>query len=182
VRRICLVAVAIAASFLTVAIAVAPAGAKTKKGKTKVTVVKASCKVSEAIAPPAGSDQVVPPVSQGQAYGSVICGGVGGGLQSESMTLQNSGDITGTWWDYLKTGAVHGTYDLTPGSSLPTNPQDFAAGTYTGTIVVAGGTGTFKGITGTGTSACATQDSVHYSCTEKLKLKPLLSTTKTKKS
>jgi hypothetical protein len=181
VRRICLVAVAIAASFLTAAIAVAPAGAKTKKNKAKVTFVKSSCKLSEALTPPPGSDQVVPPVSQGQAYGSVTCGGLGAGVQSESMTLQNSGDITGKWWHYLRTGAVYGTYDLTPGSSLPTDPQNFAAGSYTGTVVVTGGTGTFKGITGTGTSACSTEDSVHYSCTERLKLKPVPTTTKTSK-
>jgi hypothetical protein len=182
VRRIYLAAIAIVASSLAVAIVVAPAGAKTKH-KTKLVVsAKVTCHVSEAIVPPAGSDEVVPPVNQGQAYGSAACGSLGSGVQSASMVLQESGDTTGTWWKYFKTGAVYGTYDLTPGASLPTNPTNFAAGSYTGTLVVTGGTGADKGITGTGTSACSTPDSVHFSCTEQLKLLvPAITTTKSKK-
>jgi hypothetical protein len=182
VRRIYLAPIAIAASSLAVAIVVAPAGAKTKHKAKVVTTVKVTCHVSEAIVPPAGSDEVVPPVDQGQAYGSAACGSLGSGVQSASMVLQQSGDTTGNWWKYFKTGAVYGTYDLTPGASLPTNPTNFAAGAYTGVLVVTGGTGAEKGVTGTGTSTCNTPDSVHFSCTEQLKLTlPAVTTTKSKK-
>jgi hypothetical protein len=43
-----------------------------------------------------GSDEVVPPVSQGQAFGSTNCGSMGSGVQPASMVLQQSGDTTGT--------------------------------------------------------------------------------------
>lgn len=181
-RRIYLAAIAMAASSLAVAIIVAPAGAKTKHKPKAAPMVKVTCHVSEAILPPAGSDEVVPPVDQGQAYGSASCGSLGSGVQSASMVLQQSGDTTGNWWKYFRTGAVYGTYDLTPGSSLPTNPANFAAGSYTGVLVVTGGTGAMKGVTGTGASTCNTPDSVHFSCTEQLKLKlPVVTTSTSKK-
>lgn len=180
-RRIYLAAIAIAASSLAVAIVVAPAGAKTKHKMNVASTVKVTCRVSEAIVPPPGSDEVTPPVSQGQAYGSAACGSLGSGVQSASMVLQESGDTTGNWWKYFRTGAVYGTYDLTPGSSLPTTPSNFAAGSYTGTLVVTGGTGVLKGVTGTGTSTCNTPDSVHFSCTEQLKVKLPVVTTKSQK-
>jgi hypothetical protein len=171
VRRISLAAVAIAASSLAVAIFVAPAGAKTHKShKPKPVKVTRKCDVSETLSPPSGSDEVVPPVSQGTAYGSAKCVEIGAGEGSMSMTLQDSGDVTGTWWHYFKTGALYGTYDLTPGASQPTGANNFAAATYTGTMVVTGATGTLSGITGKGTSTCTTPDSVHFVCTEKLSL------------
>lgn len=168
-KRIYLTGLAIAASSLAVAIMVAPAGAKTGKSKGKATRI--SCGVNESIAVPAGSDSITPPVSSGRMYGTADCGSLGSGVQSASVTLQNDGDYTGVWWHYLKTGAIYGTYDLTPQSGQPTNQSTFAAVSYTGTLVVKGGTGTLKAITGTGTVVCNSPDSIHNSCTEKLSLK-----------
>jgi len=171
VRRLFLAVVVVAVSSLMAATLVASAGAKTKKAKpAKPTVIAATCKASEAIAAPAGSDGVVPPVSQGQAYGPASCGALGSGVASVSMTQQESGDVTGTWWHYLKKGAIYGQYDLTPGDSQPTGALSFAAASYTGTMTVTGGTAAYKGATGRGTSTCNTPDSVHFSCTEQLKV------------
>jgi hypothetical protein len=174
VRRICLAALAITASSVAVATAVAPAGAKTHSKTTKPAPVKVieKCTVNESIAVPAGTDAVSPPVSSGQMYGTADCNkSFGKGVQSASLQLQDTGDLTGTWWHYGKTGAIWGTYDLTQSSSNPSNPASFDSASYTGVLKVVGGSGAFAGATGTGTSTCNTPDSVHVTCTEKLKFK-----------
>jgi hypothetical protein len=172
VRRISLAALAITASSLAVAIAVAPAGAKTHKStKSKSTKVNLTCHVSETLAPPAGSDAVVPPVSSGNMYGTTSCNApLGSGLASGSQSLSDSGDIAGKWWHYGQAGALEGAYDWTQSQSQPSNPASFFSENYTGTLTVTKGTGTLKGATGTGTSTCTTPDSVHFSCVEKIKV------------
>jgi hypothetical protein len=174
VRRISLAALAITASSLAVAIAVAPAGAKTHKAKPttpKPVKVNLRCTVNESIAVPAGSNAVVPPVSSGILFGGSSCGApVGAGLASATQTLADTGDLSGKWWHYGKTGSIAGTYDWTQSQSQPSNPVSFFAEAYTGTLTVTKGTGAFQGATGTGTSACTTLDSVHYTCIEKIKL------------
>jgi hypothetical protein len=53
--------------------------------------------------------------------------------------------------------------------------MSFEAQTWQGTVKVVGGTGLYKGIKSkkAGTMTCLSPDSVHLSCTQKLKLKPL---------
>jgi hypothetical protein len=176
VRRICLIALAITASSLAVGFAVGTAGAKTHHKTTPTpkpvpVKVKLTCTVSETLAPPTGSDAVTPPVSSGTMYGSSSCNApVGAGLGSATQTLADSGDLTGKWWHYGKTGAIEGTYDWTQSQSQQSNPTSFFSEAYTGTMTVTKGTGAFKGATGTGTSTCNTPDSVHFSCTETIKL------------
>jgi hypothetical protein len=176
VRRICLIALAITASSLAVGLAVGTAGAKTHPKTTPTPKpvpikLKLTCTVNETLVPPAGSDAVIPPVSSGNMYGGSSCGApVGAGLASASQTLSDAGDLTGKWWHYGKTGSIVGAYDWTQSQSQPSNPLSFFSESYTGTLTVTKGTGAFKGATGTGTSACTTPDSVHFTCTEKIKL------------
>jgi hypothetical protein len=180
VRRICLFAAAIAASSIAVAVAVAPAGAKvhkthtrTEKVKTTLPAVKiaGTCSVNESIAVPTGSSDVVTPVSSGTLYGSSHCGSpLGGGIEASTMALQDSGDLTGNWTHYLRDGSISGTYDWTQSQSQPSSLQTFNAASYTGTLVVTGGTAKYHGATGKGTSTCNSPDSVHFQCSETLKV------------
>jgi hypothetical protein len=175
VKRISLVGVALVASSLAIAVTVVPAGAKTSKGKTKTVKAKpvkveATCTSDVSIAVLPGQTQVVPPVNQGHEYGLVSCGTLGKGVQSESLTLQDTGNYVGTYTEYFDTGTIHGTYTLIPGDSIPTGPTTFNAANYTGTATVVGGTGAYRKAIGTGTLTCSTPDSIHSSCSEKLKL------------
>jgi len=173
VRRISLVALALVASSLAVAIAVAPAGAKTHKVKVpkpKPAKIHTTCTGNVSIAIPAGQSDVVPPVDQGREYGSVSCPMMGTGVESETLLLDDSGDLSGKYTKYFPTGSVHGAYTLTPGDSLPSGPTTFESASYTGTETVTGGTGIYKHAVGKGTLTCSTPDSVHLSCSETLKL------------
>jgi hypothetical protein len=174
VRRISLVGLALIACSLVVAVAVAPAGAATSKAKKvpkrKTVKIHTTCTSNVSIAVPAGQNDVVPPVDQGLEYGSVSCPKVGSGVESETLLLDDSGNLTGKYTKYFPTGSVHGTYALTPGDSLPSGPTTFDAATYTGTETVTAGTGIYKHVVGKGTLTCSTPDSVHLSCREQLKL------------
>jgi hypothetical protein len=95
---------------------------------------------------------------------------LGTGVESETLLLDDSGNLTGTYTMYFPTGSVHGTYALTPGDSLPSGPTTFDSATYTGTATATGGTGIYKHGVGHGTLTCSTPDSVHLSCRGQLKL------------
>jgi hypothetical protein len=175
VRRISLVGLALVACSLVVAVAVAvaPAGAATsaaKVPKPKPVKIHTNCTSNVSIVVPAGQNDVVPPVAQGREYGSISCPKMGTGVESETLLLNDSGNLTGTYTKYFPTGSVHGTYMLIPGDSLPSGPTTFDSATYTGTETVTGGTGVYKNVAGKGTSTCSTPDSVHLSCRDKLKL------------
>jgi hypothetical protein len=174
VRRIYLAGIAITVSCVTGVMVVASAGAATKhtpKPKPKPVKISTSCAVSETIAAPSGATDVVPPVNQGTAYGTARCGTLGSGVQSVSLLLDDSGNYTGTYWHYLKRGAIYGDYTLVPQPGLPSTGSTFASASFIGTLTITGGTGAFKGATGKGTTTCSSPDSVHLSCSEKLKLK-----------
>jgi hypothetical protein len=103
-------------------------------------------------------------------YGPAKCGSLlGAGVQKDSFTVPTSGDTVAKYVMYFNTGTIHGTYDLTPQSSS----LNFLATSWTGTLKVLGGTGAYKGVTGTGKMKCGSPDGVHTSCTDKLKLKKL---------
>jgi hypothetical protein len=175
VRRICFAALAVTASSLAAAIAVAPAGAKTHHKNTpapKPVKVTVTCTVNESVQVPAGSLAVTPPVDSGTQDGSAGCGSpVGSGVTTSTMTLQDTGDLTGKYWIYGPAGSLHGSYDLTQSANQPpSNPLSFFAAAYDGTLTVTGGTGALKGATGHGTSTCLTPDGVHMTCQEKLHL------------
>lgn len=172
-RRICLVGTAVAAGSLAVGVVAAPA-ASHKATKTKPTkVIAVVCTSDVATAIPAGNTQVIPPVSDGTQYGSVRCDkGLGSGVQTNSFMILDSGNMQGLFRLYLGTGTVHGKFNLTPGEGPPLTTDTFQSVTYTGTLTVAGGTGTYlhakpKGL---GTLSCTTPDGVHMSCTDRFKV------------
>ena len=139
--------------------------AKTHKAKAKGT--KVGCKLSTSIAIPAGDTQLALPADSGNLYGSVSCAkALGAGLFGATFALQDSGDLTGKFKQFFGTGSLKGSFDLTPGDSQPPSPGSFESQDYTGTATVAGGTGAYKGVTGTATLTCNSPDSVHMSCKE----------------
>jgi hypothetical protein len=168
-RRICLAGAAL--SLCPLALLAGSAGAATKaKPKTKSGGgTKIVCSTQTSVTIPSGADNVLPPASQGSEYGSAHCAGpLGGGVQQDNFNVPASGDTVAKYWMYFHTGTVHGTYDLTPFGGTS---QNFLETDWTGTMKIVGGTGAFKGATGTGTMTCKTMDGIHTNCTDKLKLK-----------
>lgn len=168
-RRICLVGAAVCAFPLAFGVAAA-AAAKSHKppAAKKAQAVKVTCTTNVAIMIADGETSVVPPVAQGTEYGSARCGKqFGGGVQSDTFTIPDSGDTVAKFVLYFREGSIHGTYDLSPQETS----LNFLETDYKGTLKVAGGTGAFKGFKGTGTSTCKTLDGIHTSCKDHLKLK-----------
>lgn len=176
-RRICLVGIAIAAVPFAVGISVATAASKSTGSKpaAKATVLK--CHLSLGTVPPAGSAAVDQPPAQGAQYGTVHCGGAsfGWGVEKDTFNVPDSGDTVGSYAQYFASGSIHGKFDLTPnpgGGDL--TGTGFASQSWTGTVTVTGGTGTLAKAAGKkGVLKCTSDDSVHLTCTEKLKLKQL---------
>jgi hypothetical protein len=173
VKRICLLGATIAAVLI---IGVASALAATssaskggKKSKTPSTVTtKVSCASSLLLQVPTGATDVSPASQDGTEMGATTCAPVGKGIEVESFTTEDSGDLSGKWQAWFNSGTVFGTFILTPDdNSPPTTTTSFSQASYTGTFIVKGGAGTFAKATGTGTLTCATQDSVHFSCKQK---------------
>jgi hypothetical protein len=151
------------------------AGAAANKTSTKPVVLK--CHMSMSAIPPAGSSQVDQPPAQGSAYGNVHCPtkSVGGGVVADTFKVPDSGDTVGSYAQYFGTGSIHGKFDLTPAEgSGSLSATSFESESWTGTVTVTGGTGAFKGAAGKkGTLNCTSDDTVHLTCTEKIKLSTL---------
>jgi hypothetical protein len=174
-RRICLVGTAIAAVPFAVGLSVATAASKTTPAKPKTVVLK--CHISVGTVPPPGSAAVDQPPSQGVQYGTVHCPGAsfGGGVEKSTFTVPDSGDTVGSYAQYFSGGSIHGKFDLSPqeGSGDLTT-VGFSSESWTGTVTVTGGTGTLAKASGKkGTLNCTSGDSVHLTCTERLKLTQL---------
>jgi hypothetical protein len=177
-RRICLVGALLA--ICSLALGVATAGAKShhhhpKKPKPapkpKPTTITSSCTLGLTVVPAAGDTAVLPDPQSGNMYGPIKCSGAGSGVASFPFTVADSGDIVGNMTGSFGTGTVTGAVDLTESSSSLPTPYEFGNADLTGTFTVKSGTGTDKGVTGKSTTfTCSTPDSVHYSCTMKLKL------------
>lgn len=143
--------------------------------KVVVKPITVNCSMSMTTVPPSGSNTVNQPQAQGNQYGPNKCPRkiFGSGTVEDSYTIADSGDTVGTYTQYFKTGTVSGAFDLTPNES--SDVTSFESQTWTGTITVLGGTGTYKGIKGkknTGVFNCSSPDNVHMSCTETIKVKP----------
>ncbi len=164
-RRICVAGVALCVAALTFGVPALAAVPKTKPVKPATVNVKCATTVGVMVAN--GDMSVTPPVQQGSEYGPAHCGKWGSGVQGDSFTVADSGDTVANFTWYLRTGTVSGKYDLTPQEGT----LNFLNVTYDGTVTVTGGTGTFTGVKGTGTMTCASQDGIHTSCTDKLKVK-----------
>jgi hypothetical protein len=186
VKRICLLGAAIAAVLIVgVASALAATSHSTKggkKGKTPTTVTtKVSCASSLTLQVAPGDTDVTPAAQQGAEMGTSTCSQVGKGVEVQSFTTEDSGDLAGKWQAWFSTGSVYGTFTLTPDDNgPPTSTTSFAAASYTGAFIIKGGSSVFAKATGTGTLTCSTADSVHFSCKQKGKL--ILRAPKTSKS
>jgi hypothetical protein len=166
-RRICLAGIALSAIPLAFGVTAASA-AKSKTKHAKVKPVAVFCKTNVGIMIASGQTTVTPPASQGSEYGSAACGKLfGNGIQADNFTIPDSGDTVASYKLYFPQGSVHGTYDLTPQEGS----LNFLNVDYLGTLKVEGGTGIFKGMTGTGTMKCSSPDGIHTTCSDKFELK-----------
>lgn len=132
------------------------------------------CKMYLTVAPGAGSAQVDQPPSSGRQYGPAKCGnaGFGSGIEADKFTVPISGDLVGTYYQYFNTGTVHGRFDLVPQESTSLTSSSFTSESFKGTVNVAGGTGTLKGVKDRkpGVMKCTSPDTVHLTCTETVKV------------
>jgi hypothetical protein len=154
------------------------AGSKTSgKAKVKPKVVTLHCSVSLTTEPPSDSNAVPAPVQQGTMYGPTHCSGKhvgGGGVESAPFTIPDSGDTVGNYVQYFDAGTIKGKFNWSPQEGAPVDSTTFQSQTWTGTVTVDGGTGVFKGIKGkssTGVMNCSSPDNVHFTCTEKIRVK-----------
>jgi hypothetical protein len=136
---------------------------------------KLTCKLTLTTAPPPGSNTVSQPPSQGTQYGPTHCprAGFGAGIVADSFIVPDSGDIVGKYTQYFQAGSIKGSFDLAPQEGAPISPISFESQSWVGTLKITGGTGVYsavKGVKGTGVFKCATDDSVHLACTEKIKI------------
>ena len=168
-RRISFVAAIAAAGSLTIGVGLSAAAGPQAP---KPTLIR--CAITLTTAAPAGQATVDQPASQGNQYGPTHCHhkGFGWGVESVVFNVPDTGDTVGTYTQYMDAGTITGSFDLTPDESQPLDPTNFLAQSWTGTVTITGGTGIYKGIKakkGTGVLTCATTDSVHLSCKEKIK-------------
>jgi len=164
--RICLVGVALSVSPLTFGVTAATA-AKSKSAPPTTSRVKVTCTTNVGIMIAPGDTGVLPPAAQGTEYGTVQCGKLlGQGVQADTFTLAAGGDTLAHYKLYFGSGTIHGSYDLTPQES----DFNFLETDYLGKLTIAGGTGAFQGLKGTGTMTCQTLDGIHTTCKLKLKL------------
>ena len=164
-KRICLLGAAMA-GLLVAGVATAPAA--TKHASKKSTKLTCTLKLVNQI--PSDDVSVTQGAGSGTQFGTAACGKpLRRGVEQDSFTLDDAGDLTGPYQQWFNTGSVKGKYVLTPTDNQSPSAT-FSQASYSGTIQVTGGTGAFNKASGTGTLTCATQDSAHYTCTEKLKL------------
>jgi hypothetical protein len=163
-RRICQAAAAL--SVVPLAFGAAAAAAHTHAA---VATTKVVCKTSLSIAIAPGATSVdANNVPSGHEYGSATCGKfLGQGVQADRFSAEPSGIIVVKYTLYFATGTLRGTYELT----AQNDSLNFTASDYVGTLTVKGGTGAYRGMTGTGTMTCSSADGIHSACTAHLKLK-----------
>ncbi len=169
-RRICVLGIALGVGPLAFLGGAAGAIAKSSvSSKSRAKGTPVSCKAATSIAVAAGSSQVLAPVTSGDEYGMVRCGGMlGAGVQHDSFNVPVSGDTLAGYTLYFSAGTLHGTYDLTPQQT----GLDFYATSWVGTMKVTGGTGAYRGFKGTGKMVCQSNDGIHTTCTDRLSLRP----------
>jgi hypothetical protein len=175
VKRICLLGATVAAVLIIgVASALAATshaskGGKKSKAPSPVTT-KVSCASSLTLQVPTGAEDVSPASLDGTQMGNTNCAPVGKGVEVESFTTEDSGDVTGKWQSWFNAGSVFGTFTMTPSDDNPPTTTSFSQVSYTGTFTVSNGTGVFAKAAGTGTLTCSTEDSIHFTCKQKGKV------------
>lgn len=153
---------------LAFAAALAPAaGAKSHTPKVKPV----TCAVFVTTQVPSDQTLVLPSPAQGQQWGSIQCGKkLGWGAQKQDFSSPDTGDTSGRFTSYMGAGTFHGKFSLTQQEGTLTTSSQFASANYMGKLKITGGSGAFKGAKGTGTTTCATQDGLHFTCKEKVTL------------
>lgn len=159
----------------TAAVVVASLGAGAGISAAAPNAQKLFCHVTLTTVPPSGSNTVNQPAAQGSQYGPLNCGkpGFGRGIIADSFTVPDSGDTVGKYTEYFKAGSIKGTFDITPQEASGVSLTSFTSQTWAGTIKITGGTGVYgliKEKKGSGVMKCSSPDSVHLSCTAKIKL------------
>jgi hypothetical protein len=135
-----------------------------------------NCNIQLTAAPlPANGGTVDQPPTSGWFYGPVGCpkAGYGAGIEASSFTVPLSGDTIGTFTQYLSAGTIKGAYNLVPQENL--SSSFFSSANWVGTLSVTSGTGVYKGIRSkhnAGTLTCSSMDTVHLTCTEKVRVRP----------
>lgn len=182
-RRICLAGAAVAAASLIVSVGIALAASTTAKTK-KVKPIGLHCTLNISTEASSDSNTVDQPPQQGTTYhqygpGSCRTKGFGGGVDIDTFTIPDSGDMVGTYVQYFHAGSIKGSFDLTPNQDTVISSSSFAAQSWTGTFNVTGGTGMYQGIkmykvkhhpVVPGVINCTSPDSVHLTCTDSVRV------------
>ena len=179
-RRIWLVGTVMATASLVLGVGFAAAASKSTS-TNKVKPITLRCSISMATPPPAGDNTVTQPPLAGTFYGPDHCPtkSFGPGVEAALFTVADSGDTVGTYVQYFNKGSIKGAYDLSPAEGQPPSSTTFDSQAWTGTVTVTGGTGIYKGIktykakhkpVTPGVLNCTSPDSVHLTCTEKVKI------------
>jgi hypothetical protein len=173
VKRLCLLGMAMA-GLLTVGFSTAATAKPAPKPKPpKPVTTKVSCQLTLVLQPAAKVTTIVPGTGSGSQYGTAKCPGpLGGGVQTDKFNTADSGDVTAPYRQLFKGGTLAGQYTLIPtgGGQPSAGNNSFGAQSYSGSLTVTGGSGAWKGATGSAKLTCSTTDGVHLSCTESLKV------------
>jgi hypothetical protein len=182
-KRIVFTGAAVAALFtagIPAAMAATSAHHTKKTATTKTVTTHVSCKLSLTTVAPPGSPGVTAGTTSGANFGNSTCSSSRPGVARQMFTIDTAGDMSGKVQQWFATGSVYGTFQLTAASLTgPPTATSFGKAKYTGTVKLTGASGMMKGISGTGTMACYTPDSLHFTCIEKLTLSQQVSTTAT---
>jgi hypothetical protein len=181
VKRLCLLGMALAglltAGITTAATARTPSSGPKKPAKVKPAhkpkpvTTKVRCKLALVTQPPSDDTSITPGTS-GTQYGTAGCGRpLLEGVVSADYTQDAAGDVIAPYSLWTRTGTLSGRWKLVPTEQVgPPSSTPFTAQTYAGTATVTGGSGAWSHATGKATLKCATLDSVHFACTESLKV------------
>jgi hypothetical protein len=157
------------------AVGISAAAAAPKSTAPKPVVLK--CHISLGTLPAPGSAVVDQPPARGAQYGTVHCAGAlfGWGVEKSTFKVPDSGDSVGSYAQYFGAGSIRGKFDLAPLEAPgDLSSTSFQSESWTGKVTVVSGTGAFAKATGKkGILRCASGDTVHLTCTEKLTLKQL---------
>ena len=129
------------------------------------------CTSSPTMVAPQGQSAVDQPNNGGDAYGPVTCSPsqFGSGVMGVHFTISDSGDMVGKYTQWFQGGTLSGTFDLQPGESPPLDSNTFYSESFSGQVLVTGGTNAYQGIKSKdtkGTMSCNSPDSVHFACTQ----------------
>jgi hypothetical protein len=184
-KRIVFTGAAVAALFtagIPAAAMAAPPAHQTKKktATTKTVTTHVSCKLSLTTVAAPGSSGVTAGSTSGANFGNSTCSSSRPGVARQMFTIDTAGDMNGKVQQWFATGSVYGTFQLTAASLTgPPTATSFGKAKYTGTVKLTGASGMMKGISGMGTMACDTPDSLHFTCIEKLTLSQQVTATAT---